>query len=148
MKKTKQNKKTTVLVFGTFDTLHKGHINFFMQARKHGNFLVAVIARDKTALRVKKRKPLQNERVRLKNVKKHVDKAILGSAGNKYSVIKKIKPHIICLGYDQNSFTKGLRRELKKQKINAKIIRLSPYKPKIYKSKIIRKGNIMAADSF
>ena len=133
----KNNKK--VLVFGTFDLLHKGHLDFFKQARKHGNILIAVIARDKTVMMVKNRKPLHNEKKRLINAGKHVDKAVLGGLGNKYAVITAIKPEVICLGYDQNSFTKGLRSELKKRNIKAKVIRLKPYKSRVYKTTMIRK---------
>lgn len=140
IKKRKNDKTKIVLVFGTFDALHKGHIDFFRQARKHGGFLTAIVARDKTVLQVKKRKPIQDEKIRLRNVKKHVDKALLGSAGNKYALLKKIKPDIVCLGYDQDSFTKRLRSELKNHRINSKIFRLRPYKPRVYKSKILRRG--------
>lgn len=37
-----------VLIFGSFDSLHKGHLNLFKQARKHGDKLIAVVARDET----------------------------------------------------------------------------------------------------
>ena len=56
-----------VMVFGTFDILHPGHLNFFKQAREFGNFLIAVIARDKTVLKIKGRLPKNNEKKRLKN---------------------------------------------------------------------------------
>ena len=122
-----------ILIFGTFDILHKGHLNLFKQARKHGDILIAVIARDKTIKKIKGKNPRHKEKTRLKNIKKYVDKAFLGNKTNKYAVIKKIKPDIICLGYDQNSFTKNLKKHFKK-----KIIRLKPYKPDIYKSSKIR----------
>ena len=37
------------MVFGTFDGLHKGHINFFQQAVKlaKNSYLIVSIARDK-----------------------------------------------------------------------------------------------------
>lgn len=118
-----------VLIFGSFDKLHKGHMNFFKQAKKYGDKLIAVIARDSTIKQIKGKKPRHPEKTRLRHVAKHVDKAVLGYKKNKYAVIKKIKPDIICLGYDQNSFTKDLKKHFKK-----KIIRLKPYKPHLYKS--------------
>ena len=35
-----------VLVFGTFDLLHQGHRYFLTQARRFGDTLIAVVARD------------------------------------------------------------------------------------------------------
>ena len=121
-----------ILIFGSFDGLHKGHLNLFKQAKKHGDKLIAVIARDKTIKQIKGREPRYKEKTRLKNIAKHVDKAVLGNKTNKYAIIKKINPDIICLGYDQNSYTKDLRKHFKK-----KIIRLKPYKPKVYKSSLL-----------
>lgn len=118
-----------VLVFGSFDIVHKGHLDFFRQAGKYGDFLVAVVARDSTIAQVKGKKPRYPEKARLSHVAKHVDKAVLGYKKNKYAVIRKIKPDVICLGYDQHSFTKELKKHFR-----GKIIRLKPYKPHVYKS--------------
>lgn len=129
-----------ILVFGTFDLLHKGHLNFFEQARKYGDYLIAVIGRDKVVKELKGKKPRNNEMKRLNKIKKLkiVNSAFLGYTRDKYKIIEKIKPSVICLGYDQNSFTKDLRKELKNRKIKAKIIRLKPYKKHIYKSSKLR----------
>jgi len=130
----KNNK--TVLVFGTFDILHKGHLNFFKQAKKYGNILIVVIARNATVKKVKGKLPRNNEKKRLELVKNAeiVDQALLGLKGNKYKIIKKIKPDIICLGYDQTAFTDSLEKELINLKIKTKIYKMKPYKEKIYKS--------------
>ena len=130
-----------VLVFGTFDGLHAGHVNFFEQAKKLGDYLVVVVGRDVTVNEVKGNFPKRSELLRLKAVKqcKLVDEAMLGNIGNPYEIIKKIKPDIIGLGYDQNSFTANLESELKKAAIPAKILRLNPLKPEIFKSSFGKK---------
>jgi len=61
-------KKT--LVFGTFDILHPGHEYFLKEAKRHGDQLVVVVARDLTVKQVKKLMPDNNELERLKIVKK------------------------------------------------------------------------------
>jgi len=61
-----------VLVFGTFDILHKGHLNFFKQAREHGDYLIAVVARDRTVKEIKGKPPIESEKERLKNVAKEL----------------------------------------------------------------------------
>ena len=125
-----------VMVFGTFDILHPGHLNFFKQAREFGNFLIAVIARDKTVLKIKGRLPKNNEKKRLNNLKNNnlIDKAILGGLKDKYEIIKKLKPDIICLGYDQKAFIEELKNKIKDFGLKIKIVRLKSYKPEIYKS--------------
>ena len=59
-----------VMVFGTFDGLHPGHLNFFKQAIRLGDYLVVVGARDKPVNKVKKRKPRFSERQRLAAIRK------------------------------------------------------------------------------
>ena len=117
-----------VMVFGTFDVLHKGHLNFFEQARKYGDYLIVVVARDKTVKKIKGNPPRNNEKQRLMRIKKYANKSVLGYIRDKYKVIKNFKPDIICLGYDQ----KASLKELRKFKITIK--RLKSYKPNKYKS--------------
>lgn len=124
-----------VMCFGTFDNLHRGHISYFKQAKKIGDYLIVIIARDKTVKNTKGHLPKQNEKIRLENVKKLslVDKAVLGYLKNKFKVIEKYRPDVICLGYDQKTDIGKLRKSIK---IRKKIVieRLKPYKPYIYKS--------------
>jgi len=130
------------MVFGTFDIVHKGHLYFLEQAKKYGDYLIVVLARDKTVKDLKKRKPFYNEKRRKNNLERvrFIDKVVLGSLHDKYEVIKKEKPDIICLGYDQKAFTQGLKKELKKRNLKIRIIRLKPYKEKFYKSSKLRKA--------
>lgn len=130
-------KPKKILVFGTFDIFHKGHESFLRQARKYGRNLIAVVARDKTVWKVKGRLPKNGEKARLEKIKKSglADKVILGNLRNKYAVIEKIKPDVICLGYDQMAFVDNLADFLfEKGMKNVKIKRLESYKPDIFKS--------------
>ncbi|MEK7664076.1 MAG: adenylyltransferase/cytidyltransferase family protein [Patescibacteria group bacterium] len=134
---------TKVLVFGTFDGLHEGHLDFFKQARNFGDYLSVVVGRDSTVKRVKNRLPKHNEQERLKSVKDSgfVDEARLGNEGNDpYKIIKEINPDIICLGYDQTHFTDKLEQKLKEMGLhNIKIHRLKPHKSEKYKSSLLNK---------
>lgn len=124
------------MVFGTFDLLHDGHLNFFEQARQHGDFLIAVVARDSTVTDVKKHATMFDENTRLNAVKKVpvINLAVLGNEDDKFKIIEEHAPQIICLGYDQNSFTAKLQDELNKRNISAEIVRLMPFKEDVYKS--------------
>ena len=47
-------KRTKIMIFGTFDGLHKGHLNFFKQAKNfiQNSFLIVSIARDKNVYKI------------------------------------------------------------------------------------------------
>jgi len=124
-----------VIAFGTFDKVHPGHISYLEQAKALGD-LIVVIARDKTAEQVKGKKPIQSEKERKKEIEKLnlAKQVLLGMLNDKYKVIEEVKPDIVALGYDQKSFTEHLQEELKKRNIKAKIVRLKPFKEKVYKS--------------
>lgn len=136
------NKKGVVMVFGTFDLLHQGHISFLAQARKHGE-VVAVVARGSSARKLKNRKPHHSDRARLARVLRvpGVLKALLGDKRQgAYSVIKKTKPQIICLGYDQRALEQDLRARIKSGQLpRIKIVRLKAHKPKKFKTSIVAK---------
>jgi len=125
-----------VMVFGSFDRLHPGHMFFLLEAKKLGDKLIVVLAREETIRKLKGKKPKYSEKER----KAHLeitgipDKVIFGSLGDKYKSIDKEKPDLICLGYDQNSFSSNLRAELKKKDLSPHIKRLKPYKEHIFKS--------------
>ncbi|MFH1292115.1 MAG: adenylyltransferase/cytidyltransferase family protein [bacterium] len=122
-----------VIVFGTFDLIHPGHLHMFKQAKEYGDFLVIVISRDKITCQIKGKLPINNEEVRLANIKKLnvADRVRLGCLDDHYRVIKEEKPDIVALGYDQKAFVDSLSEIIED---HCQIVRLSPYKPEIYKS--------------
>lgn len=138
----KKNKKK-VMVFGTFDYFHAGHENLFEQAKKLGDYLIVIVARDETVKMIKGENPQYAEKKRLKTVEEHplADKAVLGELDDKYKVIRKWKPDIIALGYDQFVFTYRLEKIIIDAKLNTEIHRLNPYKPEIFKSSLMKKNN-------
>ncbi|MBP9770620.1 adenylyltransferase/cytidyltransferase family protein [Candidatus Gracilibacteria bacterium] len=141
-----QEKKIRVMVFGTFDYLHAGHENLFIQARELGDEIVAIIARDKTVRNIKGETPDHNEKERLENLKNTgwAEMVFLGNPKDKTKVIKEYRPEIIALGYDQFAFTYRLEKFLMDIKLDAKIVRLKPYRPDMYKSSIIKKQKLEA----
>lgn len=88
-----------VLVGGCFNKIHPGHIYFLKTAKKLGDKLVVVLTNDKNnkkpyALPVKERKRL----LKSLNI---ADKILIGHFKDKTKIVKKVKPNIIVLGYDQ-----------------------------------------------
>lgn len=130
-----------VLVFGTFDIFHEGHWDFLKQARKHGEFLRVVVARDVTVLKVKGHAPRYGEQERINAIKKSglADEVVLGSLDDRYAVVREYKPDVICLGYDQKQSPALLRRKLDESGLErTKIVKLEAYKPEIYKSSLLK----------
>jgi len=125
------------MIFGTFDIIHPGHLYLFEEAKKLGDTLTVIVARDQTVLEVKGRAVQNDENTRLKNIENlHIaDKVILGNLADKYQVIKEEKPDIIALGYDQRAFVDSLNETLDSK---TKIVRLKPFKEDIYKSSKLR----------
>ena len=132
-----------VLAFGSFDLLHDGHKYFLKEAKKLGDKLIVVVARDDTIRDFKKVDPMYPEEERIMHVKKLevADEVILGYKGDKWKVIETVKPNVIALGYDQDSYTDGLEKGMKERGLNVKIVRLGSYKPEKYKSSLLKKTN-------
>jgi len=135
--------KSRILIFGTFDLLHPGHINFITQASQLGDELYIVVARDKNIINFKGAQPTHSENQRMKNIHHlgithHI---ILGNLDwhKRYRIINKIKPNIIALGYDQKINLTELKTKLKKYGLTPQIKKLKPYQPNKYKTSIIKK---------
>ena len=117
-----------VMATGTFDLLHLGHIYYLKEAKKLGDKLAVVVAKDITVRRLK-HEPVNPEETRLDLIKelKIVDEAYLGHEDDMYEIVEEINPDIIALGFDQLHDEEKIESELKKRKIKAKIVRLEEY---------------------
>lgn len=127
--------KKKVLVFGVFDGIHPGHSHMLAQAARLGTVAVA-IARDRVAASLKNKSPRRSERARAAAIRNLGYDAVLGDreAGT-YGVVKKLKPDIIALGYDQSALYKDLLGRFP----DVKIVKLPPYKPDVYHTSLICK---------
>ena len=112
-----------VLAGGTFNLLHPGHIFFLKKARELGDYLVVVVANDKTVLRRKGflLMPAESRKKVLESLRM-VDKAVIGDEKDFMKVVRKERPDIIALGYDQE--LDELRKQMEKSGIKCKIIRI------------------------
>ena len=88
-----------ILSGGCFNLIHLGHIYFLKEVKKLGGKLIIVLTNDKNnkkpyAISAKKRKrALESLNI--------ADKVLIGDSKDKTKIVKKIKPSIIVLGYDQ-----------------------------------------------
>jgi FAD synthetase len=147
---------TRVMVFGTFDNLHPGHLNYFKQAwgfalksPRREKELIVVVARDQNVLKIKGRLPQETEKVRVQKIRaalkelNYEGRVALGSLNNQWAVLRKYQPTLICLGYDQKVDLLRLKSELVKSRLFCKIKRLKAYHPEKYKSSYCRKKKMV-----
>jgi len=117
----------TVVATGVFEILHPGHINFLTEAKKLGDRLIVIVARDKIACKEKNIIIPEKQRLEVIKALKVVDEAILGDENDIFKPVEKIKPDIIALGKNQNVDEKFLMEELKKRNLNVKIVRIKSF---------------------
>ncbi|MBS3116949.1 adenylyltransferase/cytidyltransferase family protein [Candidatus Woesearchaeota archaeon] len=129
----------TVMCFGTFDLLHLGHIHYFKQAKKYGDYLLVVIARDSTKEQQQKEAIFtEKERQELISQLRLVDEVVLGDPQDHLKIIEEKKPDVICLGYDHPIKEEELAKELQKKNLFPIIQRMKPYRIKRHKGSRLR----------
>ena len=106
-----------VVAAGTFDDIHAGHRYYLRTAKRLGDHLTVIVARDTTVPLIKGKKPRKGERQRRAAIAAlpEVDRAVLGSRvhskdpAQRFHILLRMKPDVICLGYDQPVPTRQLR---------------------------------------
>lgn len=116
-------KKKIILTGGKFNKIHPGHVWLLKKAKKLGH-LIVVLAHDVHNKRPyavsaeKRRKQLEALGV--------ADKVVIGDKRKFVKVVKKYKPNVIVLGYDQKIPDEETSDYIKKHKI--KIIKFRKHK--------------------
>ena len=134
-----------ILTAGTYDIIHTGHLKTLEEAKRRGDILIVIVARDKTVEKIKGRRPIipENQRKIIVQSLKPVDFAILGSEKDFLEPIEKINPDLIVLGRDQPVNKRKLEEELRRRGLGCKVVRLRVWdsSPLAKTSKIIKKIN-------
>ncbi len=140
-KQSSQKPHKKVLVFGTFDGIHPGHIHFLTEAKKLGDLFISVASDESLEFR-KLHKAIKKAPERLKDI---ISLGIAKSAsigdrvlGN-WTDVKKIKPDIIALGYDQKGLEMALKKFKKSIGVPFVIKKITSHKPDTYHSSILNK---------
>ncbi|MBP1908991.1 FAD synthetase [Methanolobus bombayensis] len=113
-----------ILATGTFDLLHPGHIHYLSEAKKLGDELYVIVARESMIRHKPKPIITDEQRVKMVNSLKIVDTALLGSESDIFDPIMQIKPDIITLGYDQGFDAVQLEKELHFRGFDCKVVRI------------------------
>lgn len=126
-----------VMCFGTFDIFHPWHNYYLSEAKKLGESLIVVIARDKRVEKIKWRPPQDLEHIRLSNVADTFRNAevILGDEDDIFFPLRKYSPDILAFGYDQKVPEEKIRELFPE----IEIVRIGWYEPEKWKSSLLRK---------
>jgi len=138
LKEIQDSDSKIVLAGGVFDIIHPGHIHTLNDAKKLGDVLVVVVATDKTAIKMKKRKPLHSAKLRQELVSSltMVDLCIIGDEEDIFKTVDLVKPQIIVLGYDQTHQEKFIIDGCKKINLDVRVARLESPRPETSSSVI------------
>ena len=137
---TEKGRKNIKVVFtgGVYDIIHPGHIHTLKNSKQEGDLLIVSIARDNRVIKIKGRKPINNEKMRtiLVSAIRYVDFTVLGSKGDIFGIVKKIKPNVITIGYDQTHQINELKKRVKMNNLNIKIKKLDSPIPHVKSSNL------------
>ncbi len=133
-----------MLIAGTFDLLHPGHIYLVNEAAKMGEVYV-IVATDQNRKLYSGESPIipENQRLEVMMSVKNVKEARLGRSDNDtLKTVEEINPDIILLGPDQKYDQETLKQGLVEKGLNNIIVkRLDTYydKYELHSSNLIKK---------
>ncbi len=122
-----------VLIFGSFDILHPGHLFVIQEAKKYGE-VHAVVALDETIQKVKWKPPVNSLEARIKNISQYGVIPHAGDAHDRLRVFREVNPDTVVLGYDQTVFVDKLKEYIVAERLPTKIITLNPFREDIFKT--------------
>jgi FAD synthetase len=112
-----------VLAGGVFNVIHPGHCHFLREAGKLGSELVVIVAADGTAQRAGKKNVFPaRERAQMVGSLSFVSRAIEGKEGGMEEAIRKERPDVIAVGYDQGM--EEISAAAQRAKVRCRLVRI------------------------
>lgn len=125
-----------VVVFGTFDIMHPGHVVVLSKASKLGEVHV-VLTTDEMVQHFKSKLPVHPFSERKKRLEKMtiVEQVIPSdTVPNSYSTLNQIQPDNVILGYDQTHMRRKILDKMRDLGLRCKISVMPAYRRSVYKS--------------
>src|SRR3989338_6236998 len=109
----------SVLIFGTFDVLHPGHLWFLKKAAAYGRSVIALTP-DNMCFQYKGFWPIHSFKFRKWNLERIRYVSEVVPADNKpdsFAVVQRLKPDVIVIGYDQTLLKSHLVKRLQELRL-------------------------------
>lgn len=121
----------TVMAFGAFDGIHRGHLYYLSEAKKLGKLIVSVAPDRFFGLDMMYRMT-EDERSDLVRALRIVDKVVLGKEMNALARVEEMRPDMVVITPYHWVDEAALQQDLKKKGLKTKVVVLKPYKPESY----------------
>lgn len=102
-----------VMIFGVFDGIHKGHRDFFREAKTYGDYLIAVVAQDHIAEHLYGKPPTVNFADRFAHLEREdeVNQIVIGEPTTSITnLVKRHHPDAVVLSDRQNLILEDLEK--------------------------------------
>lgn len=118
-----------VMVAGTFEIIHPGHIAYLRKAWEMG-YVTVVVSSDENAERFKKRKIVIPQRQRAEVLKSlyYTHEVVLGRPSDIFDVLDVVRPDVVLLGPNQTVSPDVVRAEAKKRGLELDVLRAEEFK--------------------
>ena len=139
----------SVLVFGTFDLLHPGHISLLTSAAAYGQLIIALTP-DKLCVQYKGQLPIHpyaEREQRLRRLPIVTNVVPSDHIPNSFTILDRMRPRTIVLGYDQGALTDAIGQRIKALRLSCNIVQAAPYRSEVYQSSYLREAAVRMASS-
>ena len=131
---------TGVVVFGTFDVLHPGHLALLKHAAGFGDVTVSLTP-DALCRKYKGHDPVNTfakRAARLERISFVQQVVPSDMREHAYDVLARIHPQFILLGYDQQALGGPLTARLRELGLNSRVVVARPYRGNLYHGALIQ----------
>ncbi|OGY99237.1 MAG: hypothetical protein A2945_04675 [Candidatus Liptonbacteria bacterium RIFCSPLOWO2_01_FULL_52_25] len=128
------------MVFGAFDGVHEGHRAMLREAKRAGDYLIAVVAQDHVVQELKHRPPKHDMGSRMEMLQREnlADEIVVGDIElGTYHIVQEHRPSVVAFGYDQDDFRRDFEGHLAEFEWHVDTVTLDPHEPEKYHSSIL-----------
>ena len=111
---------------GVFDMFHIGHLNILMRAKEQCEYLIVGVTTDELCVERKNKKPIicEDDRVRIVEAIRYVDRVVLQRDMDKLSAVKELGCDVVFVGSDWKGTESWNRYEVEFAEVGCSVVYL------------------------